>query len=301
MAASAAATAVSSTDIVPYLPKTDLPSTFKVEGTHKLRNVSWGDLVVRYSPKIYRLSIAEANSKTIPNVKKHCGQLYIPEVMLEEEDCFFDELYLIPVAQFTATKSLRFAPYNPNGDNKADCYSFDGIVPSESSPNIQSDNCADCAQGQKAWKTYKKTGEKPKCIETQPVVFFDVDHQIFIEYRFKSTGMTAFRDIRKKIDTKQTTAFLQGLELKNYVVVMRTKEETNYYKLDLEYKPVPDKNPDRFNPLIQWFITEELPAFAYKTKEEASGTGGTTGAAGEEGAKEWFDASGAAGADDIPF
>ena len=290
-------------NLVKFVPSTTVPADFRVEG-EEFKVVRWGEYSIPYT-NVYKISITESKSTKMPNPKEHLGQFYIEDYALDDpEEAFFDQLNLMVVAALPSKRFYRAGKYIPGGKNMPDCYSDDGgIRPSDKAMDPQADFCAECPVGETMWKTYTKTGEAPLCKEGAPVIFFDIDNRIFVMFYFNGTKMRDWRKLKGEIEAKIKAAFIRGKTLSDYVVTLQTEEKDGYFGLNAEFKPMPEKNPGQYFPIIDWFMKEQLPLFLNRGSapiqaEEAEVVKSTLSEGGDQG---WFDASASENTDDIPF
>jgi hypothetical protein len=261
--------------------------------------VTYGDQEIRYTPDIYPLKIVEMNTKKIIDTKKHLGEFFVANFGMDETEWFSKELYVVPACILNTNRYMRLAAYNPNSDdNKADCFSLDGEYPDPRSINQFATNCAECDYGDKVWKNYKKTGEKPKCVKGVNVLFFDLDRKIFIKFYFKSTSLGVWNNIYNKIKNLVKTAFIKRAEVSNFALKMTTTDEGIYHKIEMEI--VNNEEAGKYKPFIQWFVMNELPIIMTKTKLDedlkADNVPQVTASSDSDG---WVDDK--AGAADLPF
>jgi len=104
--------------------------------------------------------------------------------------------------QGRAVRSWFKNAYNPAVEAFPDCFSTGGVIPSNNSPDIQSEDCENCSKSQ--WKGSGKGAKPPECKERRKIVGLLVEDKkigAFVAFQTFPTSVNVYREYLAKLNT----------------------------------------------------------------------------------------------------
>jgi hypothetical protein len=168
----------------------------------------------------------------------------------------YDKLLVVPLE---IRAGRVFFPPDKNVGGTPLCRSNDGIVPANNVPERQASSCAICPHGPKLWRTFKQTGIKPDCDETQNLLFIERESGFPHYLTIKGSSIKLFKSMQTAILREILMNRTRGLDLKLYdfsFEIVPTKiqgAKGNYYILNFA-NPTRVANQGEYGPLYDMFV-----------------------------------------------
>jgi hypothetical protein len=170
----------------------------------------------------------------------------------------FDQMRIVPLS--IKTGRVYFPPGGDLGSEPL-CRSNDGIKPSEDAQIPQSPKCETCDHGDKMWKNFKATGQKPDCQEKFRLLF--INRETGLPYWMTVGGKSVrhVKDLKKAIYRDILAGRMKG-ELRNIFdysfeikpVSVQGRKGTYYELSFVNLEKI--QNIGEFGPLYEAFVRQ---------------------------------------------
>ncbi len=243
-----------------FLPETmqkrNMEITFDEDGDVALINGKKYPLLT----DVFTIRIVQGSMSKDPKFKGHDGELYIDG--LEE---FSTERILVPITVVRFMQAMYNGPYDPKKENKAVCYSFDGIAPSPKLYSPLSTVCGEIKYGKNGVyqepicpkAVWGPNGEKPECRKSIVLAFLDItDPELPFPLRMalRGSGYAAWTKLQRMYNRVQNVARLKRQNAYDYALRLTVEENETYYVP--VFTPVYDESkPSKFIPMCAHYLT----------------------------------------------